>query len=79
MNSEALKEDGRVVLDYIGDFWDNIREYTPLHSVEPGMSLWLSQVFCACHIFCQLNSQHPFLVLLAFSSKYLASFNAGDM
>ena len=37
MNSEALVKDGQVMLEYIGSYWDRMRDLKPLHSVEPGM------------------------------------------
>ncbi|XP_067941522.1 aromatic-L-amino-acid decarboxylase-like [Watersipora subatra] len=36
MNGEALKKDGHLMLDYISNYWENLRDLAPLHNVEVG-------------------------------------------
>ena len=41
MDSAALKRDGKEMLEYIGNYWDNLRDLAPLHSVEPGKEYFI--------------------------------------
>ncbi len=36
MDSDAFREHGKRMVDYVADYWEQMRTHGPVHNVEPG-------------------------------------------